>query len=102
MRARVFVPACLCKHFEHASHSMCVDKNSYIMFNSRTEPLTISPILDSGLSLPDLIDKDVEQRRTVVMYQYDQQTLSSDLLVAAIRLITFLYFECLSSRLEGT
>lgn len=29
---RVFVPACLCKHSEHASPSMCVDKNTVISY----------------------------------------------------------------------
>lgn len=32
LRAHVFVPACLCKHSEHASPSMCVDKNTVISY----------------------------------------------------------------------
>lgn len=52
----VFVPACLCKHSEHASLSMCVDKNTVISYltpglNHPPQPPPLS-ILDSSLILP--------------------------------------------------
>lgn len=46
MHACVFVPASLCKHSEHASPSMCADKNTVISY------LTPGPIPPAPLFYP--------------------------------------------------